>query len=423
MYAGYRMWKNGDYGCESGASAAGKAAGYAARAGRQTLGSSAQGIFFKGEAYLGGRDWLEHNDGGRQRLVFRMRLATAVLAIALSLVIFFAAREWFGTMAALVALTLAVFDPNFLAHSGLVTLTSGPRCFSWRQSNAFYRYVKRPALLRLLIAGVVTGLLLATKHSGILIVPILLLLIGWEIAFAPKGETAAAGTAAGRGFAVIAVVGIRVLWAFYGFRYAARPAGLQLIPTLSDYSQSLTPFQKGDDLVDRPPASAAGVLPLRDGGYSGLCQGLLHLHLGQLVSARGVVVFSGGPDDEDDAGTAGTVGAGSVCHRHWQAGQMAGSGTHSPRSSYVLCPAPVPGGSNVNGLNIGVRHISALVPAGRDSGRGRRGGAGNPVPRLDVGLHGAHCGAYRLGAERLPKFACLCQRGLGRGLEHPQNSQ
>src|ERR1700724_1477315 len=84
-----------------------------------------KGIFFKGESTMGGRDWLSRNDGGSQRLVFRMRLAVAVLAIALSLVIFFAAREWFGTTAALAALTLAVFDPNLLAHSGLVTTDIG----------------------------------------------------------------------------------------------------------------------------------------------------------------------------------------------------------------------------------------------------------------------------------------------------------
>jgi hypothetical protein len=33
--------------------------------------------------------------------------------------VFFAAREWFGQKAALIALGLAVFDPNLLAHSAL----------------------------------------------------------------------------------------------------------------------------------------------------------------------------------------------------------------------------------------------------------------------------------------------------------------
>jgi hypothetical protein len=89
------------------------------------------------------------------------------------------------------------------------------------------------------------GLLLAAKHSGILIGPILLLLIGWEIAFAPRGERGQLALRLARAFAVTIVIAIGMLWAFYGFRYTARPAGPQLIPSLSSYSESLTPFQKG----------------------------------------------------------------------------------------------------------------------------------------------------------------------------------
>ena len=129
MYAGYRMWKNQDYGLNPEHPPLVKLLATLPVLGDKLWVPPLQGIFFKGEAYLDGRDWLEHNDGGAQRLVFRMRLAAAVLAIALSLVVFFAAREWFGATAALVALTLAVFDPNLLAHSGLVTTDLGAALF------------------------------------------------------------------------------------------------------------------------------------------------------------------------------------------------------------------------------------------------------------------------------------------------------
>lgn len=245
MYAGYRMWKNGDYGLNPEHPPLVKLLATLPVLKGNLWVPPLKGIFFKGEAYMGGRDWLEHNDGGSQRLVFRMRLAAGVLAVALSLMIFIAARDWFGPIAAIVALTLAVFDPNILAHSGLVTTDVGAALFFLAAIFAFHRYVRRPTLLRLLIAGVVTGLLLATKHSGILIVPILLLLIGWEIIFGAKGGRTRLALRLAGAFAVIALVGVLVLWAFYGFRYAARPAGLQLIPSLSNYSESLTPFQKG----------------------------------------------------------------------------------------------------------------------------------------------------------------------------------
>ena len=43
-------------------------------------------------------------------------------------------------------------------------------------------------------------------------------------------------------FAAIVVVGVVVLWAFYGFRYAARPAGLALSTSLADYVAPLSHF-------------------------------------------------------------------------------------------------------------------------------------------------------------------------------------
>ncbi len=245
MYAGYRMWKSGDYGLNPEHPPLVKLLATLPVLGENLWVPPLKGIYFKGEAYLGGRDWLEHNDGGSQRLVFRMRLATVLLAVALSLVVFFSTREWFGTTAALIALTLVVFDPNLLAHSGLVTTDLGATLFFFATTYAFYRYVKRPALLRLAIAGVVLGLLLATKHSGVMLGPMLAVLAGWEVAVAPKGTRARTAMRLGGALAAMVLLAVGVLWAFYGFRYAARPAGLQLTPSLAQYSQELKPFDRG----------------------------------------------------------------------------------------------------------------------------------------------------------------------------------
>ena len=245
MYAGYRMWKAGDFGLNPEHPPLVKLLATLPVLGGKLWLPPLKGIFFKGEAYIGGRDWLTHNDGGSQRLVFRMRLAAALLAVALSLVVFFAAREWFGATAALVALTLTVFDPNILAHSGLVTTDVGATLFFLATVYAFYRYVKQPTLLRLAITGIMLGLLLATKHSGVMLGPMLLVLVGWEIAVAPKGTRARLAMRLGGALAAMVLLAVGVLWAFYGFRYAARPVGLQMIPTLAEYSQGLNRFDRG----------------------------------------------------------------------------------------------------------------------------------------------------------------------------------
>src|ERR1035437_1000566 len=96
MYAGYRMWMNGDFGLNPEHPPLAKLLATLPILGEKLWVPPLKGIQFKGEAYLDGRDWLEHNDGGSQRLVFRMRLAAALLAMGLSSGVFFATRAGCG---------------------------------------------------------------------------------------------------------------------------------------------------------------------------------------------------------------------------------------------------------------------------------------------------------------------------------------
>jgi 4-amino-4-deoxy-L-arabinose transferase-like glycosyltransferase len=242
MFAAYMMWHTGDYGLNPEHPPLVKLLAATPLLGRDLWVPPLQNRDFKVEAYLSGRDWIARNDGGRNHLVFQMRLAAGLLAIAFSLTVFFVARDWFGPAAGIVALILIVFDPNVLAHSALVTTDIGVSLFFLASIHAFYRYVKQPSITRLCLAGVLSGLLLATKHSGILLAPMLVLLIAWEVWAAPSGMRGRTGKRLFGAFAVIVVIGVVVLWAFYGFRYAARPAGLAMSTTLAEYVQPLSHF-------------------------------------------------------------------------------------------------------------------------------------------------------------------------------------
>jgi len=249
IFAGYMMHKTGDYGLNPEHPPLVKLLATLPLLGRDLWTPPLQGREFKTEAYLDGRDFLARNDGAAQHLVFRMRLCTGLLALALSLVVFLAAQEWFGTGAGLIALLLVVFDPNLLANSALVTTDIGVSLFFLLGVYAFYRYVKNPTGLRLLLAGIAAGLLLATKHSGILLAPMLLLLIGWEVLTAPKSTRVKLALRLTGAFTAIVVVAVLVLWSFYGFRYAARPAGLQLSTSLNDYAAPLGHFSRSGVLT------------------------------------------------------------------------------------------------------------------------------------------------------------------------------
>ncbi len=249
MFAGYMMWKTADYGLNPEHPPLVKLLAALPVLGQTLWIPPMRGRSFKQEAYLDGRDWLARNDGGSQRMVFRMRAATELLALGLALMVFLAAREWFGEVAGLAALVLVVFDPNILAHSALVTTDVGVSLFFLASVYAFYRWVRQPTPAGFAVAVLATGCLLATKHSGILLVPMLVLLAGWETAVAPKADRKRVALRLGGGLTAMLVLSAATLWIFYGFRYAARPAGLALSTPLAEYAAPLSHWQSASVLL------------------------------------------------------------------------------------------------------------------------------------------------------------------------------
>ncbi len=240
IFAGYMMWHSGDYGLNPEHPPLVKLVATLPLLQEKLWVPPLQHRMFKGEAYRDGRDFMERNDGPGHGLLFRMRLAAGVFAVGLSVMVFLMGSKLFGEPAGLLALLLVVFEPNVLANSDLVTTDVGVACFFLATIYCFYRYARQPSVIRLLLTGLAAGLTLASKHSGILLAPMLLGLTLVEIACAERGRRKrVAGTLLG-GFAAIVVLAVGLLWAFYGFRYAARPAGLVLNPTLSEYAAPLT---------------------------------------------------------------------------------------------------------------------------------------------------------------------------------------
>jgi 4-amino-4-deoxy-L-arabinose transferase-like glycosyltransferase len=240
IFAGYMMWHSGDYGLNPEHPPLVKLVATLPLLQEKLWVPPLQHRMFKAEAYRDGRDFMERNDGPGHGLLFCMRLAAGIFAVGLSVMVFLMGSKFFGQSAGLLALLLVVFEPNVMANSDLVTTDVGVACFFLATIYCFYRYARQPSVIRLLLTGLAAGLTLSAKHSGILLAPMLLGLTLVEIACAERGRRKRmAGTLFG-GLAAIVVLAVAVLWAFYGFRYAARPAGLVMNPTLSEYAAPLT---------------------------------------------------------------------------------------------------------------------------------------------------------------------------------------
>jgi 4-amino-4-deoxy-L-arabinose transferase-like glycosyltransferase len=238
IFAGYMMWKTGDYGLNPEHPPLVKLLATSAILEESLSVPPLKGMPFKVEAYMDGRDFLAANDPNHH-LVLRMRLTAGILAMGMTMAIFLAALEWFGFGAALIALVLAVFDPNLLAHSALVTTDMGLCCFLLLSLLAFYRWASEPTPLRLTLAGLAAGCVISSKHSGILLAPMLIALALVEIFRSEKADRVRITLRMLGGLAVIVLTAVTVLWGFYGFRYAARPAGLVLSTSLAEYMAPL----------------------------------------------------------------------------------------------------------------------------------------------------------------------------------------
>jgi 4-amino-4-deoxy-L-arabinose transferase-like glycosyltransferase len=240
IFAGYMMWHSGDYGLNPEHPPLVKLVATLPLLHKQLWVPELKQRMFKAEAYRDGRDFMERNDGPEHSLLFSMRLAAGVFAVGLSVMVFLMGSKLFGESAGLLALLLVVFEPNVLANSDLVTTDMGVACFFLATIYCFYRYARQPSVIGLLLTGLAAGLTLSAKHSGILLAPMLLGLALVEIACAERRfRRRTAGILIG-GLVAIVVLAVGVLWAFYGFRYAARPAGLVMNPTLSQYAAPLT---------------------------------------------------------------------------------------------------------------------------------------------------------------------------------------
>ncbi len=197
--------------------------------------------FSKTEAYFNGRSLIYDNGGleTASKIIFRTRMMAAIFSLALAIVVYFAGLEIFGPVAGLFGLALVVFEPNLIAHGAYVTTDMAVTLGIFATVYALYRFRVRPSIDRLAVVGTATGVALTLKHSAVLLLPITLVLLVFELV-RPRAEEKRAQVlrlyAAAFGAAI--VVGLPILWATYHFRFLAHPDG-GMQPSLSAYMNSL----------------------------------------------------------------------------------------------------------------------------------------------------------------------------------------
>ncbi len=152
------------------------------------------------------------------------RMAVSGAAFALLLLVWGLARSMFGRAAACIAVALVAFEPTVLGFGPLVMtdVAAGATMAGGIAAAWWWLTTRRP--LALLSAGVTVGLALLTKHSGDILFPCLVLVVGAEHLRHPvsplrsvRGDLL--------GLAGIALVAVATLWTGYGLSGSPSPTG------------------------------------------------------------------------------------------------------------------------------------------------------------------------------------------------------
>jgi hypothetical protein len=239
LFSGWLSWKRADFGFNPEVPPLVKMWCAIPLLHREMVQPPYTGSDFKQEGFVLGQRFLKEN--GIDRTLIPARIMAAILSGLLAITIFLTAQEMFGRKAALFALALFCFDPNFLAHGGFVTTDIGASLTLLLSVYCFYRVLKRPSLGRTMILGIAVGMTFTAKFTGIFIVPMVVLISALDL-WNRRGTERASERLRPLIVAILAAsaIGFFFIWAIYGFRYAARPANLSLNPGMDAYLQELT---------------------------------------------------------------------------------------------------------------------------------------------------------------------------------------
>jgi predicted membrane-bound dolichyl-phosphate-mannose-protein mannosyltransferase len=153
LYAGYRALKCGDFGYSAEHPPLAKLV-----AATPLLATSADIDCStpKRDETWASLDWLYAQDW--DRLLTWARIAASFFAILLCVLVWMTARQMFGLTVAALSSVLLVFEPNILAHGGLVTTDMALTAAIFLTVWAFYMWSRKRSPVFLIVTGIANGL-------------------------------------------------------------------------------------------------------------------------------------------------------------------------------------------------------------------------------------------------------------------------
>ncbi|HZN05006.1 MAG TPA: glycosyltransferase family 39 protein [Candidatus Polarisedimenticolia bacterium] len=108
------------------------------------------------------------------RVMLLARAPFLLLTLLLGWSVFAWGRQMLGPFAGLAAVGLLALDPSMVAHGVLVTTDAGFALFAFLSVWTLWRWLQHRTMPRLLLCGLALGAALASKFTGVLLLPVLL---------------------------------------------------------------------------------------------------------------------------------------------------------------------------------------------------------------------------------------------------------
>ena len=154
--------------------------------------------------------------------------------------------------AGLIGLVLLAFDPNVLAHMRLVTTDLGLAAAATIAGFALWHYFQRPSIARAAVGGIGLGLLLNTKFTALLFLPLfgLVALLGVVLSRRNRsfGTRALPISLAWKSLMVYVVLGFLALWIGNGVQTGQLSSSLPFVGSLGGADVPLSDYL--DQLLD-----------------------------------------------------------------------------------------------------------------------------------------------------------------------------
>jgi hypothetical protein len=162
--------------------------------------------------------FLDSEEGALKRSQVAARTPAALLAILLATVVYRWGVDLWGQWAGLLALGALVFDPTFLAHGQLAVNDVGVTALGTLGLYLLWRWMRSPGWGRAAGAGLVMGMTMLAKSSGVLWVGVGL---GWAIWMGLRRRSNY--LAAGSQLLLMGALALLVWWGMYGFALGPIP--------------------------------------------------------------------------------------------------------------------------------------------------------------------------------------------------------